>query len=381
MASVKRRGYPPRRPMVTLAELFQHYGAAYREQYADELLPSHLRVMWCIEHCRTEVLGGHVYQCDGCGEMLYRYHSCRNRHCNQCQSDKAQAWLEAQRELLLPVPYFLVTFTLPSELRTVAYHNQLVVYNLLFRTAAQAVQELAADPRFVGGQIGMVGVLHTWKRDLTFHPHVHFLVPGGGLDFVHERWHATHNRFFVHVKPLSILFCAKMREGLQKAGLFHHVPSTAWQKAWVVHSKSVGYGEKAVAYLADYVFRIGIANQRIVKLENDAVTFWYKDSRTKRRVWVTLPVFKFIRRFLQHVLPQGFVKVRYYGFLAPGNRRRLALVRELLGADQRTIASATSAHAPLADAAPLCDALACPHCGHALRLVLTVRPRCRCPPD
>jgi hypothetical protein len=366
--------------MVTLAELFQQYGAAYRAAHADELLPSHLRIMWCIENCRTEALGGHVYQCDGCGEMVYRYHSCRNRHCNQCQSDKAQAWLEAQKELLLPVPYFLVTFTLPRELRSIAYNKQQVVYNLLFRSAAEALQELAADPRFVGGQIGIIGVLHTWQRDLSFHPHVHFLVPGGGLDFVDARWCATHNRFFVHVKPLSILFRAKMRAGLKKAGLFHHAPSTAWQKEWVVHSKSVGYGEKAVEYLADYVFRIGISNQRIVKLENDKVTFWYKESRSKRRIFVTLPVFDFMSRFLQHVLPQGFVKVRYYGFYAPGHRSRLALVRALLGAEQRTAAQSTPAQSRLDDLSTAEDTLGCPHCGQPLRLVQTLRPRSRCPP-
>lgn len=259
-----------------------------------------------------------------------------------------------------------------------AYANQQVVYNLLFRSA-EALQELAADPRFVGGQIGAMGGLHTWKVDLGYHPQVHFLVPGGGLDFVNDRWLPTHNHFFVRVEPLSKLLRARMRDGLKKAGLYHHVPWSTWKKAWVVHSKSVGYGEKAVAYLADYVFRIGISNQRIVKLENDEVTFCYKNSQTQRRVWVTLPVFAFIRRFLQHVLPQAFVKVRYFGFFAPGNRHRLALVRALLGADQRTAASATSAHSPLADAAPLGDALACPHCGHALRRVLTVRPRCRCP--
>ncbi|MFN8486613.1 MAG: transposase [Caldilineaceae bacterium] len=302
--------------MVTLADIFRHYGPAYRAAYPNELLPSHLRVMWCIEHCRTEALGGHVYHCEACGELVYSYHSCRNRHCNQCQADKAQAWLVEQQALLLPVPYFLVTFTLPDELRQVAYRNQQVVYNLLFRSAAEALQALAADPRFVGGQLGLIGILHTWTRALRFHPHVHFLVPGGALAFVQERWLHARNHFFVRVEPLAILFRAKFRDGLKQAGLFHAVPSTAWQQNWIVHSQAVGYGGKAVEYLADYVFRVGIANSRIVKLENDTVTFWYKHNKTKRRVYVTLPVFAFIRRFLRHVLPQGFVKVRYYGFYA-----------------------------------------------------------------
>ncbi len=336
--------------------------------------------MWCIEHCRTETLGGHVYQCDACGEIVYSYHSCRNRHCNQCQLDKAEQWLAQQQAMLLPVPYFLVTFTLPQEVRAIAYANQQVVYNLLFRCAAEALQALAADPRFVGGQVGAIGVLHTWKRDLGYHPHVHFLVPGGGLDFVNDRWLPARNHFFVRVEPLSILFRAKMRDGLKQAGLYHQIPATAWRQEWVVHSKSVGHGEKAVAYLADYVFRVGIANQRIIKLENDAVTFWYKQRKTNRRVSITLPVFTFMQRFLQHVLPQGFVKVRYYGFLASGKRQRLALARELLAADhkaQQPLVGTTLAPDPGGDAP---RQIFCPHCGEPLRVTATLRPRSRCPP-
>jgi hypothetical protein len=366
--------------MVTLAEIFRHYGPAYRQAHQDELLPSHWRVMWCIEHCRTETLGGHIYQCQACGELVYSYHSCRNRHCNQCQDDKAAAWLAAQQALLLPVPYFLVTFTLPEELRKVAYGNQQVVYNLLFRSAAEALQELAADPRFVGGQIGVMGVLHTWTRALLFHPHVHFLVPAGALDFVNVRWLHVPNNFFVRVEPLAILFRAKFREGLKGAGLFHKVPSTAWQQNWVVHSKSVGYGVKAVEYLADYVFRVGISNSRIVKLENDKVTFWYKDNKTKRRVDVTLPVCELIRRFLQHVLPQGFVKVRYYGFYAASNRHRLTRARELLDANHRyPQATQPSALTPAMDGAKV-DSLACPKCAQPMRCVQTLQPRSRAPP-
>lgn len=366
--------------MVTLAEIFRQYGPAYRAEFRDEMLPSHLRVMWCIENCRTEALGGHVYQCEACGEIVYSYHSCRNRHCNQCQEDKAEAWLAEQQALLLPVPYFLVTFTLPEELRQVAYGNQQVVYNRLFRAAAEALQALAADPRFVGGQLGMIGVLHTWTRTLRFHPHVHFLVPAGGLDFVNERWLHARNHFFVRVEPLAILFRAKFRDGLKQAGLFHQVPSTAWQQNWIVHSQAVGYGVKAVEYLADYVFRVGISNSRIVKLENDEVTFWYKDNKTKRRVYVTLPVFKFIRRFLHHVLPQGFVKVRYYGFYAASHRHRLALARELLDADHCRPLGTQVAAQIIGVVGDKVDILCCPKCGQSMRCVQTIRPRSRCPP-
>ena len=365
--------------MVTLAEIFRQYGPAYRTKHEDELLPSQLRAMWCIEHCRTEALGGHVYRCAACGETVYHYHSCRNRHCNLCQIDKAQAWLVQQQALLLPTPHFLVTFTLPQELRSVAYRHQRIVYNLLFHAAAAALQELAADPRFVGGQVGMVGVLHTWQRDLRFHPHVHFLVPGGGLDFVQQRWLHARNHFFVHVKPLARLFRAKFRDGLQKAGLLAHVPTAVWHKEWVVHSKTVGHGVKAAAYLADYLFRVGISNSRLVKLAQDQVTFWYKDNKRGRRTTITLPVDTFIHRFLQHVLPQGFVKVRYFGLFATGNRHRLALARVLLTAGTHSpppaVPLATSGLALASAAMPVC-----PHCGQPMLCVQTLWPTARSPP-
>jgi hypothetical protein len=366
--------------MVTLTEIFRQYGPAYRRAYPDELLPSHLRVMWCIEHCRTEALGGHVYRCEACGETVYSYHSCRNRHGNQCQADKAAAWLTEQQALLLPTPYFLVTFTLPEELRQVAYRHQQTVYHLLFRAAAAALQVLATDPRFVGGQLGIIGVLNTWTRDLRFHPHVHFLVPAGGLDFVNDRWLSIHNHFFVCVKPLAMLFRAKFRDGLKQADLFPEAPTSAWRQPWVVHSKSVGYGVKAVAYLADYVFRIGMSNSRLVKLENDKVTFCYKENKTKRRIYVTLPVFQFMRRFLHHVLPQGFVKVRYYGFYAPGQRHRLALARELLAADQHPPHVGPAATPWIMRVRDSAVGRVCPTCGQPMHCVQTIRPRSRCPP-
>ena len=227
---------------------------------------------------------------------------------------------------------------------------------------------------------GIIGILHTWTRALRFHPHVHFLVPAGGLDFVNDRWLHARNHFFVRVEPLAILFRAKFSEGLKQAGLFHQVPSTAWQQKWVVHSKPVGYGGKAVEYLADYVFRVGISNRRIVKLENDAVTFWYKENKTKRRVSVTLPVFQFMRRFLQHVLPQGFVKVRYYGFYAASHRHRLALARELLAADHRQPQARHVATPPTVIDGDNVVTLRCPKCGQPMHCVQTIRPRSRCPP-
>ena len=277
------------------------------------MLPSHLASMRAIEQCRTEALGGHLYYCTDCDESWYSYHSCRNRHCPKCQQDAAQNWLEKQCDLLLPVPYFLVTFTLPQSLRSLARSQQKCVYNLLFRSAAQSLQQLAQDSRFVGGQIGMVGILQTWTRDLRYHPHVHFLVPGGGLSTDGERWLRAKNHFFVHVKPLAKLFRGKMRAGLHKAGLLSPIPDSVWRQPWVVDCRPVGKGESALKYLAPYVFRVALSNKRILKVEHDRVTFSYQNGETKQQRTCTLPVEAFIHRFLQHVLPRGFVKVRYYG--------------------------------------------------------------------
>jgi hypothetical protein len=199
--------------MSSLAHIFQRYGRQYRQKYGARLLPSHQRAMQAIEQCRTEALGGHLYTCDECQQTLYRYHSCQNRHCPQCQHQAGQRWLERQQDWLLPVSYFMITFTLPQELRRVARSHQKLMYDLLFRSSAAALQELAQDPRFVGGQIGLVGVLQTWARDLSYHPHVHYLVPGGGVAPDGQSWRPVRKKFLVHGKPLSQLFRGKFRAG------------------------------------------------------------------------------------------------------------------------------------------------------------------------
>lgn len=372
--------------MITLAEVLRQHGPAYRASHGSKLMPSQLRVMWCIENCRTETLGGHVYECQACHDKVYSYHSCQSRHCNQCQSEKGKEWLEKIRATMqLPTPYYLVTFTLPSELREICYDNQKELYNLLFGCASEALQELARDPRFVGGQIGMIGVLHTWTRDLRYHPHVHFLVPAGGLDYVREMWHRAKNHMLVHVKPLMIMFRAKVRDRLKKLGLYSEVDKAAWGKEWSVNSQSVGYGEKAFAYLADYLFRVGISNQRILNCKNGKVSFWYKESKSKRRVVCELAVEEFIGRFLKHVLPKGFVKVRYYGFYAPGARKKLALVRELLGADEKV--KLTLQAKAMEEGQPVLVNQSderwrptCPRCKQPMMIVNNIEKRGRCPP-
>lgn len=353
--------------MSELAEIFQQYGPAYRAKYEQRLPPRHQVAMRAIEQCRTERLGGHVYRCKTCQECEYSYHSCRNRHCPKCQSQAGQAWLERQQQVLLPTGYFMVTFTLPEPLRRLARSHQKVMYNLLFRTVAAALQELAQDPRFVGGQIGLVGVLHTWGRDLSYHPHVHFLVPGGGLSADGQQWRPSKARFLVHVKPLGKLFRAKFRAALQQTELFEQVPPPVWREAWVVHAKAVGDGQAALKYLAPYIFRVAISNKRIIKVADGQVTFRYRPSGSKKSKVCTVPAEEFIRRFLQHVLPKGFVKVRYYGLFAPGQRQRLKQARALLETQrppdpepEPTVTEA--APLPLAQTERLC-----PKCGRPMR--------------
>jgi hypothetical protein len=343
--------------MVELADIFRRYGPEYIDRFGTRMLPSHHRALQDIVACRTEQMGGHLYCCENpdCQHLLYAYHSCGNRSCPKCGQDKTQRWIHTQHNLLLPTYYFLVTFTLPSELRQLARSNQKVIYDLLFKSSAAALQKLAKDPRFVGGDIGMMGGLHTWQRDMRYHPHVHFIVPGGGLSPDHTKWLPSNPAFFVPVEALSPIFRAKFRDALKKTYLFDSVPAKVWQKDWVVHCKPVGNCDSALKYLAPYVYRVSITNNRIEKLENDQVTFRFKNGQTDQWQTATLSAFDFIHRFLQHVVPKGFIKIRYYGFMAPNKKNLLAVAKYLLGATH--VSELTSqAHGQYI----------CPHCGAKL---------------
>jgi hypothetical protein len=346
------------------------------------MLPSHFAAMWDIENCRTESLGGHVCQCDNCREIVYRYHSCKNRHCPKCMNDKADIWLQKQREFLLPVDYFLITFTLPNELRLLAQLNQKIVYNMLFKASADALKTLAADPRFVGGRIGMAGILHTWTRDMAYHPHVHYIVPGGGFDMDDGSWKPSGKKLFVHVKPLSIIFRAKFRDELSKTALFNTVDPTVWRKDWVVHSKAVGGGKHAIKYLAPYVYRVAITNKRIVKIEDDRILFKYKESGSGKWKIRKLPATEFIRRFLQHVLPKGFIKIRYYGFLSPRHRNVFQRIKRLLVNLLILLSGNLSLLAEKKNTeSSRCDKQwNCPFCGGKLVRILEIRRTGRSPP-
>jgi len=357
-----------------LADIFRRYGPAYRQKYAAQLLPSHRQAMLAIERCRTEALGGQVYSCPNCGEVRYSYHSCRNRNCPKCQHERTQAWLGLQQELLLPVPYFLLTFTLPEGLRQTASRNQKLIYHLLFQASAEATQLLAQDPRHLGGQIGMLGVLHTWTRNLAFHPHIHYLVPAGALSLDGRTWLPAHHNFFLPVKALSRLFRAKFRHHLKASPLFAQLPAKVWQQEWVVHCKPVGSGDATLKYLAPYIFRIALSNRRLVNfndhgtLETSQVTFRYRTSDTGQIKSCTTSVDRFIHRFLQHVLPTGFVKVRYFGFLAPASRPTLTTIRAILPQSAPLLFTLL----PLRQPSSPQEKLLCPRCGQPMSFVRSI---------
>ena len=357
--------------MVELADIFRVHGPAYRAQYAQHMLPSHRRAMRDIEQCRTPALGGSLYGCvDHPEVLLYSYHSCGNRTCPKCGNDDTNAWLEKQRGLLLPVDYFLVTFTLPAECREVARSHQAAVYGAFFRTSAGVMIEVAREPRHLGGLIGMVGVLQTWRRDLGYHVHIHYVVPGGALASDGTRWLPQRYGQWLLPEPLlAARFKERFRKELRRLGLLDQVDPSVWtrRKKWVVDCIPVGNGESALKYVAPYVHRVAISNSRIEQLEDGNVTYRFKDRDTGQWRHRTLPAEKFIACFLQHVLPKGFVKVRYYGFLTAKKRQALLpRIRTILGANglaSHIVPSQTSPRQP-EEARRHC----CPHCGKVLVL-------------
>jgi hypothetical protein len=368
--------------MLELADIVRAVGEAYQRLHAATLLPSHRRALSDIVACRTAVLGGHVQACDHCGTRQYSYHSCRNRHCPKCHGEQTQRWLDRQRARLLPCAYFLLTFTLPADLRALARAHQKIVYGVLMTAAAAALLKLTADPRYLGARPGLLAVLHTWTRALLYHPHVHMLATAGGLRDSDGRWVLPrHAAFLVPGRALSRLFRGKVRAGLGKAGLLDQVPRAIWDHEWVVHVQPAGTGEKVLEYLARYVFRIALVNSRLERFENGQVTFRYRDGRTGLIQRCTLDALGFLGRFLQHVLPQGFTKVRHYGLFSPSRRDLLTQARAQLRA-----ASAT----PSADPAPILSALPpapvspprlrCPACRiGTLHVIEILRPSGRSP--
>jgi len=366
--------------MLEVAEIIRRHGAAYRAHVGDRLLPSQARVLRDLAACRTAYLGGQLTQCSHCERQVYRYHSCRNRHCPKCHGDQTEQWIETHRAQLLPCAYSLVTCTLPQELRTLAFEHQKIVYGVLMRSAAATVQQLAADPRYVGAQVGCLAVLHTWTRAMLYHPHVHLLVTAGGLSADGTQWVAAkHRTFLVPVRALSTIFRAKMCAGLRRAGLLGQVPTRVWTMPWVVHAQPAGQGQRVLEYLGRYVFRIAITNSRLEQVTDDDVTFRYRDNRTQEVRRVTLPGVEFLERFLTHVLPRGCAKVRYYGLWSAKRRADRTKARALL--------SATAIAAPEAPATSVAASTSpspppprCPHCQHGHLILIATLPRQRTVP-
>jgi hypothetical protein len=387
------------RPRLELADIIRCHAPEFLDTFGARLTPEQRRALEDIASCRTAALGGHVEECDLCGHRRIAYNSCRNRHCPKCQAGAAADWMEARAAELLPVPYFHAVFTLPQSLAPLALQNPWVVYGLLFRAAAETLLQIAADPRHLGARIGFVAVLHTWGQALQHHPHLHCVVPGGGLSPDGARWIAGRSDFFLPVRVLSPVFRGKFLELLRTAFdqgrlAFHgrlkgladparfqeHLAASA-RTDWVVYVKPPFAGAEAVLkYLARYTHRVALSNRRLVDLEADRVRFQYKDyARGGKRRIMELDASEFLRRFLQHVLPSGFVRIRYYGFLATRCRdERLARCRALLGA-------ATASEAPPAGpaAAPAVEgtgaerpaAARCPVCGAGRMVVIADLPR------
>ena len=339
------------RGSIEVADIFRGYGSAYRQEHEGEIPLEYLRAMNAIEICRTAVLGGHVDECDNCGEIRISYNSCRNRHCPKCQKLDKERWVKDREKELLSVSYFHVVFTLPEEIRPIGLRNQRVIYDLLFKAVSQTLLELSRDPKHIGAKIGFTAILHTWSKTLIHHPHIHCIVTGGGLSLDGEGWVSSREDFFIHVKVLSRKFRGKFLAFLKKAyysdklvfpgkisslkeeSQFIDLIRGLYRKEWTVFCKPpFGSPEDVIDYLGRYTHRVAISNDRIVKLEEDKVTFRYWDSDEEAFKLMTLDVFEFIRRFLLHILPDNFMKIRYYGILSNRNKKtKLARCRELLG--------------------------------------------------
>lgn len=373
-----------------VADIFRAFGEPYRQVHGKAMPLRHYRVMRAIEICRTAALGGHVDACEHCGAVHISYNSCRNRHCPKCQFLAKERWLEARRADLLPVRYFHVVFTLPGDLRSLALRNQEVVYNLLFQSASEALKELSRDPRHLGAEIGLTALLHTWSQTLMDHPHLHCVVPGGGLSLDGQKWIGARKEFFIPVKVISRLFRGKFLAYLKKAyesdrlklpGVlapleestsFNAYLSGLYHQEWNVYCKRpFGGAQQVIDYLARYTHRVAISNDRIVKLEGDQVTFRYRDWADRDRVKeMRLPAFEFIRRFLLHVLPDGFVKIRHYGVLSNRSKKtKLLRCRQILGVTTPSAREEQLSWEDLLYRLTGVDARICPHCGKG-RMVL-----------
>jgi hypothetical protein len=362
----------------TLGDVIRRFGDRLRERRGGALTPAGEAVLSTLERCHTAALGGHVYRCDACHAEVVAYHGCGNRHCPSCLGHKSAEWLEARARDLLPVPYFHVVFTVPDEVGALALGNKKEVYSILYRAASETLLEIAADPKHLGAEIGFLAILHTWTQTLVHHPHIHCVVPGGGLAPSGDRFVKTRARFLLPILVLSRVYRGKFLAFLDEAhrdGRLQYAGATAglatprgWSrfmreqraKEWVVYAKPpFGSPEQVLKYLARYTHKVAISNRRLVGLDDEVVRFTYRDRKKGVTREMALPGEEFLRRFLQHVLPTGFVRIRYFGFMAHRSRReKLARCRALLKAPPPAPAPAAEREAAAESKAP-----ACPACG------------------
>jgi hypothetical protein len=293
--------------------------------------PQHKKALQTITLCRTSEAGLVLYECEDCGQLHSMFRSCGNRHCPICQGHKTRKWLEKQMKRALPGHHFMITFTVPQELRRLIRTHQRRAYSAFFNASSQTIKAVAANKRFIGGDLpGFFGVLHTWGRQLQFHPHIHYVVTGGAMDEKTEKWHMAQPAFFAPVKVLSKIFRAKMRDEFKKIGLLDQVNPAVWKKPFNVNCQAMDNPSYSIKYLAPYVFKVAISNSRIIKVQDGKVWFRYKKPRSNRWRIMSLDIMEFMRRFLQHVLPQGFMKVRHYGFLNPSCSIDLGRIRTMI---------------------------------------------------
>lgn len=356
--------------MGTINDIFRTYAPEYMSLYGKAMPVEHKKVIAAIINCKTEENGSLVYECEDCGQKHVIFRSCGNRHCPQCQFHKSRQWLERQLTRQLPGHHFMVTFTVPQEIRDFIRSHQRIAYAALFAASSEAMKKVAEDPRYIGGDMaGFFGVLHTWGRQLQYHPHIHYVVPGGALSTKDGRWHSSNPTFYLPVMALSPIFRAKFRDRMNKAALFEQIPQSAWDMDWNVNCQAVGEAEASIKYLAPYVFRVAISDSRIVKVEDRRVYFRYKKHKSNRWRTMALGVMEFIRRFLQHVLPTGFMKIRYYGFLSPTANVTIDEVSARI-----ELAYGFTLTAPEHSFEPL-PPMNCKHCGFKLRYIFYILPK------
>ncbi len=361
--------------MGAIQEIFRRHGPAYLAEFGETLPGSHARVIEAIIDCRSPACGSVLYQCEDCGEPHVAARCCGNRHCPVCQQGKAEAWLDRQLDRQLPTPYFMLTFTVPAPLREFLRGHPRAGHGALFAASAGAIKTLAADDQHLGADMpGFFGVLHTWGRQLQYHPHIHYVIPGGAFDRADGRWHAADRGFFLPVRALSPIFRAKFRDAMDAAGLLGEIDPAVWTVDWNVNCQSVGDAQASLEYLSRYVFKVAISEERILRADDTEVVFRYRKVNSQRERTMALPPAEFIRRFLQHVLPTGFMKVRYFGFLSPSCSMSIEEVKgriELARGFAVSAAKAADNHSEH----PTPRGPICPHCGGRLRWCGVLLPR------